>query len=276
MIWCNMSWYDMICFDMNNDMIHIHVHLHMQYIVIVYRSSVHMLKIFSSTFRHNCAKIFLSGYFSLGIVEVGPSWLQQGFRVFVLVEARLWEASCWHSGSTQSRGEKNELTRLWDWQNADVSKSWKSSKNLFEAVLNDIPVHFSQVFQFMLLKSLFCSWLWCFFSDDLCIFWAFFCQEAGEERYVLDAIIGEGMKSTEGGIGVENLQGSGLIAGETSRAYQDARGSRVAESFHLLHFEFAFLDLANSCQFTIPYAPCHPFSPSHIRHVSSLLHCFWP
>ncbi len=48
-----------------------------------------------------------------------------------------------------------------------------------------------------------------------------FCQEAGEERYVLDAIIGEGMKSTEGGIGVENLQGSGLIAGETSRAYQD-------------------------------------------------------
>ncbi|CAK9065571.1 Acetyl-CoA carboxylase 2 [Includes: Biotin carboxylase] [Durusdinium trenchii] len=46
-------------------------------------------------------------------------------------------------------------------------------------------------------------------------------EEAGEERYVLDAIIGEGMKSTEGGIGVENLQGSGLIAGETSKAYQD-------------------------------------------------------
>lgn len=46
-------------------------------------------------------------------------------------------------------------------------------------------------------------------------------SEAGEERYVLDAIIGEGMKSTQGGIGVENLQGSGLIAGETSRAYQD-------------------------------------------------------
>lgn len=44
--------------------------------------------------------------------------------------------------------------------------------------------------------------------------------EQGEERYVLEAIIGEGMKSTEGGIGVENLQGSGLIAGETSRAYQ--------------------------------------------------------
>lgn len=46
-------------------------------------------------------------------------------------------------------------------------------------------------------------------------------QQGGEERYVLDAIIGEGMKSTKGGIGVENLQGSGLIAGETSRAYQD-------------------------------------------------------
>ena len=45
-------------------------------------------------------------------------------------------------------------------------------------------------------------------------------SEAGEERYVLDAIIGEGMKSTDGGIGVENLQGSGLIAGETSKAYQ--------------------------------------------------------
>jgi len=29
-----------------------------------------------------------------------------------------------------------------------------------------------------------------------------------------------GHKSTQGGIGVENLQGSGLIAGETSRAYQ--------------------------------------------------------
>eukprot|EP00930_Biecheleria_cincta_P038398 TRINITY_DN26381_c0_g2_i1.p1 TRINITY_DN26381_c0_g2~~TRINITY_DN26381_c0_g2_i1.p1 ORF type:complete len:2142 (-),score=492.71 TRINITY_DN26381_c0_g2_i1:106-6303(-) len=43
----------------------------------------------------------------------------------------------------------------------------------------------------------------------------------GEDRYVLDAIIGEGMKSTKGGIGVENLQGSGLIAGETSRAYQE-------------------------------------------------------
>lgn len=45
--------------------------------------------------------------------------------------------------------------------------------------------------------------------------------EKGEERYVLDAIIGENLKSTRGGIGVENLQGSGLIAGETSRAYQE-------------------------------------------------------
>ena len=32
----------------------------------------------------------------------------------------------------------------------------------------------------------------------------------------------EGLKSTAGGIGVENLQGSGLIAGETSRAYNEA------------------------------------------------------
>eukprot|EP00933_Yihiella_yeosuensis_P033928 TRINITY_DN27520_c0_g1_i1.p1 TRINITY_DN27520_c0_g1~~TRINITY_DN27520_c0_g1_i1.p1 ORF type:complete len:1234 (+),score=270.47 TRINITY_DN27520_c0_g1_i1:159-3704(+) len=45
--------------------------------------------------------------------------------------------------------------------------------------------------------------------------------EKGEERYVIDAIIGDGQKSTAGGIGVENLQGSGLIAGETSRAYQE-------------------------------------------------------
>mmetsp|Transcript_87993 Transcript_87993/g.156027 ORF Transcript_87993/g.156027 Transcript_87993/m.156027 type:complete len:2134 (-) Transcript_87993:174-6575(-) len=46
-------------------------------------------------------------------------------------------------------------------------------------------------------------------------------QFGGETRYVLEAIIGEGQKSTKGGIGVENLQGSGLIAGETSRAYQE-------------------------------------------------------
>lgn len=44
---------------------------------------------------------------------------------------------------------------------------------------------------------------------------------AGKTHYVLDAIIGEGLKSTAGGIGVENLQGSGLIAGETSRAYNE-------------------------------------------------------
>merc|ERR1711871_684976 len=38
----------------------------------------------------------------------------------------------------------------------------------------------------------------------------------GETRYVLDAIIGQ-----VHGIGVENLRGSGLIAGETSRAYEE-------------------------------------------------------
>jgi acetyl-CoA carboxylase/biotin carboxylase 1 len=38
----------------------------------------------------------------------------------------------------------------------------------------------------------------------------------GEVRYALDAIIG-----TFNGIGVENLRGSGLIAGETSRAYDE-------------------------------------------------------
>ena len=39
--------------------------------------------------------------------------------------------------------------------------------------------------------------------------------------YALEAVVGEGLKSIQGGIGVENLQGSGLIAGETSRAYNE-------------------------------------------------------
>jgi len=43
----------------------------------------------------------------------------------------------------------------------------------------------------------------------------------GKKHFVIDAIIGEGLKSTKGGIGVENLQGSGLIAGETSKAYNE-------------------------------------------------------
>lgn len=38
----------------------------------------------------------------------------------------------------------------------------------------------------------------------------------GEVRYKLTAVIGQAT-----GIGVENLRGSGLIAGETSRAYED-------------------------------------------------------
>jgi len=42
-----------------------------------------------------------------------------------------------------------------------------------------------------------------------------------DKHYVLEAIIGEGLKSTAGGIGVENLKGSGLIAGETARAYNE-------------------------------------------------------
>jgi len=45
--------------------------------------------------------------------------------------------------------------------------------------------------------------------------------EGGETHWALNGIVGEGMKSTAGGIGVENLQGSGLIAGETSRAYNE-------------------------------------------------------
>ena len=44
----------------------------------------------------------------------------------------------------------------------------------------------------------------------------FFGPSGPETRYVLDAIIGQ-----VNGIGVENLRGSGLIAGETSRAYDE-------------------------------------------------------
>jgi len=43
----------------------------------------------------------------------------------------------------------------------------------------------------------------------------------GKKVYQLDAIIGMDQKSTAGGIGVENLKGSGLIAGETARAYNE-------------------------------------------------------
>jgi len=46
-------------------------------------------------------------------------------------------------------------------------------------------------------------------------------QVNGQVRHVLDAIMGLNLPSTNGGIGVENLQGSGLIAGETSRAYEE-------------------------------------------------------
>jgi len=46
-------------------------------------------------------------------------------------------------------------------------------------------------------------------------------QERGEKRHVIKAIIGKDLPSTAQGIGVENLQGSGLIAGETSRAYRE-------------------------------------------------------
>ncbi|XP_075245260.1 acetyl-CoA carboxylase-like isoform X3 [Convolutriloba macropyga] len=41
-------------------------------------------------------------------------------------------------------------------------------------------------------------------------------EDNGESRYKITAIIGK-----DPGLGVENLQGSGLIAGETSQAYQD-------------------------------------------------------
>eukprot|EP00928_Gymnodinium_smaydae_P014612 TRINITY_DN15382_c0_g1_i1.p1 TRINITY_DN15382_c0_g1~~TRINITY_DN15382_c0_g1_i1.p1 ORF type:complete len:2081 (+),score=604.78 TRINITY_DN15382_c0_g1_i1:101-6343(+) len=43
----------------------------------------------------------------------------------------------------------------------------------------------------------------------------------GQKRMALDAIMGLNLPSVKGGIGVENLQGSGLIAGETSRAYEE-------------------------------------------------------
>merc|ERR1719199_473576 len=45
--------------------------------------------------------------------------------------------------------------------------------------------------------------------------------QGDETRHVLEAILGLNLPSTKGGIGVENLQGSGMIAGETSRAYDE-------------------------------------------------------
>ena len=53
---------------------------------------------------------------------------------------------------------------------------------------------------------------------------------AGQKHYVIDSIIGEGLKSTQGGIGVENLRGSGLIAGETSKAHLGRSSTRVPVS----------------------------------------------
>ncbi len=46
--------------------------------------------------------------------------------------------------------------------------------------------------------------------------WLFCAQDGGETRYKIDDIIGE-----EPDLGVENLMGSGLIAGETARAYNE-------------------------------------------------------
>ncbi|KAG7252645.1 hypothetical protein CRUP_019399, partial [Coryphaenoides rupestris] len=41
-------------------------------------------------------------------------------------------------------------------------------------------------------------------------------EEAGESRYIITDIIGK-----DDGLGVENLRGSGMIAGETSLAYDE-------------------------------------------------------
>lgn len=204
-------------------------------------------------------KVFLSGFFPESS-RLDPADCNKGFEYLYLLKQDYEKLP---AGTVEAHKveEINMNQILKDWAQADVSKSWKSLKNLFESVLNAFPSHFSQVFQFMVLKSLFCSWFLCF-SDDLCIKRAFFCQEAGEERYVLDAIIGEGMKSTEGGIGVENLQGSGLIAGETSRAYQDSLHGSIArdsvaetiEAWLFFTFLYSLVDLANLCQFIIPYA----------------------
>ena len=48
-----------------------------------------------------------------------------------------------------------------------------------------------------------------------------FITEGGEKRYKLNFIVGE-----KDGIGVENLRGSGLIAGETSQAYAETLTGR--------------------------------------------------
>ena len=43
----------------------------------------------------------------------------------------------------------------------------------------------------------------------------------GKKVYAMDAIIGEGLKSKDAGIDVENLKGSDLIAGAIARAYNE-------------------------------------------------------
>ncbi len=56
-------------------------------------------------------------------------------------------------------------------------------------------------------------------------------EEDGESRYRIKTIIGH-----KDGLGVENLQGSGMIAGETSQAYNEVVTFNLVSSTH-----FAFL-----------------------------------
>ena len=58
-------------------------------------------------------------------------------------------------------------------------------------------------------------------------------DDDGERRYKITDIIGK-----DEGLGVENLRGSGMIAGETSQAYEDiVTLNLVSNRFHFFLFQ---------------------------------------
>lgn len=89
--------------------------------------------------------------------------------------------------------------------------------------------------------------------------------ENGEERYMLTDIIG-----AADGLGVENLQGSGLIAGETSRAYNDiftitlVTCRSVGIGAYLVRL---------GCVTDDPSYRYYEFRSSNDRYLTSLFHC---
>lgn len=64
-------------------------------------------------------------------------------------------------------------------------------------------------------------------------------EDAGESRYKITDIIGK-----DDGLGVENLKYAGMIAGETSRAYDEVSSCSktiISQIAHMLDFRMACL-----------------------------------